>query len=382
MTGRPHETKTATHVAVALFTFALAACGSVTGGMDAAGGAGGGSGGAAGTGTGGTTGTAGTTGTGGTTGIAGSTGRGGSDVTGTAGRGGTTGTAGRGGTTGTAGRGGTTGAAGRGGTTGTAGRGGTTGMAGTSGGGGRGGSGGSAGSAGGAGAGGTGGTGGTGGICNVLCTTGRMCCSGTCVNLQNDPSNCGKCGNICQAPTAFCNNGVCQSPTCEANVFCPANTTCCGNGCCTNIQICCEDQGPISVAPTCYTPTKDQPTCPAGCAPLCKSDRNIKKDIAPVDARQILDKVARLPISTWTYVDEPAGIRHLGPMAQDFHASFGLGADDRTYNSVDAHGVSLAAIQALQRMLAEQEKRIEKLERENRRLEQRLHARGAPATER
>ena len=64
-------------------------------------------------------------------------------------------------------------------------------------------------------------------------------------------------------------------------------------------------------------------------------------------------------------------------MAQDFHASFGLGNDDRTYNSVDAHGVALAAIQALERMVAAQEKRIEKLERDNRRLEQRLRARDA-----
>jgi len=241
---------------------------------------------------------------------------------------------------------------------------------------GRGGGGGAGGSTAGAGGGGAGGT----GVCNVLCTVGRMCCGGACVNLQNDPTNCGKCGNTCQAPMSFCNNGACQAPTCEAGTVCAAGTTCCGNNCCSNIQICCEDQGPISVAPTCYTPTKDQPTCPAGCAPSCKSDRNVKKDIAPVDARQILDKLAQLPISTWTYVDEPAGVRHLGPMAQDFRASFGLGADDRTYNSVDAHGVSLTAIQALQKIVAEQEKRIEKLERENRRLEQRLRAGGARPT--
>ena len=63
-------------------------------------------------------------------------------------------------------------------------------------------------------------------------------------------------------------------------------------------------------------------------------------------------------------------------MAQDFHASFGLGNDDRTYNSVDAHGVALAAIQALERMVAAQEKRIQALERENRRLERRARAAG------
>jgi hypothetical protein len=59
-------------------------------------------------------------------------------------------------------------------------------------------------------------------------------------------------------------------------------------------------------------------------------------------------------------------------MAQDFHASFGFGDDDRTYNSIDAHGVALAAIQALDRVVSQQELRIEKLEHENRALERRL----------
>jgi len=84
-----------------------------------------------------------------------------------------------------------------------------------------------------------------------------------------------------------------------------------------------------------------------------------------------------LPISTWSYTAEPADVRHLGPMAQDFRASFGLGDDDKTYNAIDAHGVALAAIQALERMVAAQEKRIEKLERENQQLQRRLGANSA-----
>jgi hypothetical protein len=199
-----------------------------------------------------------------------------------------------------------------------------------------------------------------------------MCCGNGCVNLQNDPFNCGKCDNVCPATAPFCDNGTCGRPPCEANVFCVGTATCCGNMCCGVGQLCCEEQGPVSRAPVCFTPTADQKTCPQGCAPDCRSDRNQKKAIAPVDTKEILDKVARLPISTWTYVEEPSAVRHLGPMAQDFRASFGLGNDDRTYNSVDAHGVALAAIQALERMVAAQEKRIANLERENRRLERRL----------
>jgi hypothetical protein len=128
------------------------------------------------------------------------------------------------------------------------------------------------------------------------------------------------------------------------------------------------------IAPVCYTPTKDRPTCPQGCAPLCISDRNQKKNITPADTRAVLRKVGALPISTWSYSNEPVDVRHLGPMAQDFRASFGLGSDDRTFHSVDAHGVALAAIQALERMVAEQEERIQRLERENRRFERKLRS--------
>jgi hypothetical protein len=126
-------------------------------------------------------------------------------------------------------------------------------------------------------------------------------------------------------------------------------------------------------------PTNEQPTCPQGCAPFCASDRNQKKNIMPADTAEILRKVSELPISQWTYTNEPADVRHLGPMAQDFRSSFGLGSDDRTYHSVDAHGVALAAIQALERRVVEQGRRIERLERENRRLERRLQS---AATER
>lgn len=76
------------------------------------------------------------------------------------------------------------------------------------------------------------------------------------------------------------------------------------------------------------------------------SDRNSKQAIEPVDGAALLERVARLPLATWDYKDA-AGVRHLGPMAQDFVAEFGLGADDKHIAPGDAAGVSLAAIQAL-----------------------------------
>jgi len=224
---------------------------------------------------------------------------------------------------------------------------------------------------------GTGGTTGAGGsgVCAVPCTTGRSCCGGGCVNIQNDPLNCGMCGNRCEGATPYCGDGTCQQPPCDPQVeLCAPGSICCGSTCCPVGDICCEDQGPVSRGPSCFSPTAAEPTCPQGCAPLCKSDRNLKKNITPVYSDAILKKVSELPISTWTYLDEPAGVRHLGPMAQDFHASFGLGHDDRTYHSVDAHGVTLAAIQALEHLVKQQEQRIEKLERENRALGLRVRA--------
>lgn len=76
------------------------------------------------------------------------------------------------------------------------------------------------------------------------------------------------------------------------------------------------------------------------------SDINVKHDIIPVDEHDILDKVRRLDISEWSYNTIP-GVRHVGPMAQDFRAAFGLGKDDTTISTLDADGVALAAIKAL-----------------------------------
>lgn len=61
----------------------------------------------------------------------------------------------------------------------------------------------------------------------------------------------------------------------------------------------------------------------------------------------MLARVRTLPISTWNYTSDDASIRHIGPMAQDFAAAFGVGVDDRHIHPVDGQGVALAAIQGL-----------------------------------
>jgi hypothetical protein len=76
------------------------------------------------------------------------------------------------------------------------------------------------------------------------------------------------------------------------------------------------------------------------------SDRNLKENFRAVDPQQVLAKVTALPISEWNFIGD-AATPHVGPMAQDFHAAFGLGTDERHIATVDADGVALAAIQGL-----------------------------------
>jgi hypothetical protein len=84
----------------------------------------------------------------------------------------------------------------------------------------------------------------------------------------------------------------------------------------------------------------------------------------PVNGYAILAGVAGLPICTWRYEWEPPGVRHLGPMAQDWKATFDLGNDDDTrIPVVDAHGVALVAIQALHREIAELRAELDALKR-------------------
>jgi hypothetical protein len=86
------------------------------------------------------------------------------------------------------------------------------------------------------------------------------------------------------------------------------------------------------------------------------SDQNAKRDFSAVDAGQVLDKVSALPITQWRYKSDAEGIKHLGPMAQDFHTAFGLnGPDDKHIATVDEGGVALAAIQGLNRKLEAKE---------------------------
>ena len=77
------------------------------------------------------------------------------------------------------------------------------------------------------------------------------------------------------------------------------------------------------------------------------SDGALKEHVADIDAAQLLERLLAMPVTSWAYRSQDPSIRHVGPMAQDFHAAFGLGESERHIGTLDAIGVSFAAIQGL-----------------------------------
>ena len=103
------------------------------------------------------------------------------------------------------------------------------------------------------------------------------------------------------------------------------------------------------------------------------SDRNAKTNIEKVSADEILAKVAAMPINTWAFKTE-SEVTHMGPMAQDFHAAFGLGNDETKIGVVDAQGVAFGAIQGLNNLILAKDKIIRDQAAQIKALEERMLA--------
>jgi hypothetical protein len=131
-------------------------------------------------------------------------------------------------------------------------------------------------------------------------------------------------GNEVCVPGIVCDGERCQGP----DESCANGESCCGGlDCCAGLPV---------------------PPGQEFCAQVCPvSDRNRKRDFETVDTAAVLEKVAALPITTWSYKFEDPSIRHIGPMAQDFRAAFDVGRTDKLIFQIDADGVALASIQAL-----------------------------------
>ncbi len=65
------------------------------------------------------------------------------------------------------------------------------------------------------------------GTCGNVCTTGKLCCSSSCINTQTDENNCGTCGKKCAA------GALCQAGSCvvQETIDLTASLTCTDNGC-------------------------------------------------------------------------------------------------------------------------------------------------------
>lgn len=98
------------------------------------------------------------------------------------------------------------------------------------------------------------------------------------------------------------------------------------------------------------------------------SSRTIKHGFEPVNSEDILNKVMSLPLTTWSYNSSPE-TRHVGPMAEDFYATFGVGTEPTKISTIDRDGVALAAIQGLKE---EKDAEISALRDENARLQAEL----------
>jgi len=110
------------------------------------------------------------------------------------------------------------------------------------------------------------------------------------------------------------------------------------------------------------------------------SDRNAKKNFAPVAVQDVLGRLAELPIQRWNYKTEADdAVPHIGPMAQDFKAAFCPGRDDRSITTLEFDGVALAAIQGLNQKVEVRSQNadvgIRKLKEENAGLKRQLEDR-------
>lgn len=91
------------------------------------------------------------------------------------------------------------------------------------------------------------------------------------------------------------------------------------------------------------------------------SDSTKKANIREVDYQQVLSKLESMPIKQWSYKSQSEDIEHIGPMAQDFYAAFGLGDDNLTINTIDPDGIALAAIKALMQTQRELQESVNEL---------------------
>lgn len=99
-----------------------------------------------------------------------------------------------------------------------------------------------------------------------------------------------------------------------------------------------------------------------GASITCASSVTLKENFLDVDGEDILQRMRRIPVNTWNYIDEGRQSRHLGPFAEDFWREFGLGNEPLAIGHLDIDGVNFAAIKALDERTVELRTRTTELE--------------------
>ena len=102
------------------------------------------------------------------------------------------------------------------------------------------------------------------------------------------------------------------------------------------------------------------------------SDVNLKENFTTLDAADILEKISKLNITRWMYKGTEAEY-HIGPMAQDFHAAFNVGVNDKSISTIDPAGVALIGVQELKKRNDELQKTNDALVQKNVELENKLN---------
>ena len=89
------------------------------------------------------------------------------------------------------------------------------------------------------------------------------------------------------------------------------------------------------------------------------SDENSKIKVSTANDLETLEAMCRIPISTWRYQGQH--VTHMGPMAQDMYAAFGVGEAPDRISTSDADGAILSALRGLSQLKDGLEEKVDLL---------------------
>lgn len=89
------------------------------------------------------------------------------------------------------------------------------------------------------------------------------------------------------------------------------------------------------------------------------SDENSKIKVSSVNDLETLEAMSAIPISTWRYQGQH--VTHMGPMAQDMYAAFGVGEAPDRISTSDADGAILSALRGLAQLKDGLQEKVESL---------------------